>query len=425
MADFAILRSTCISDPMMRHLQALLILAVCSASLHAQAFQFRGENRDGLYPDTGLLEVWPEEGPKLIHTYSDLGDGYSAPSITADGLFVAGMYDSTGIINHFNTRHQLVWSYAYGKEFTFKYTGARGTPTVEGDRLYYSGTFGDAFCLNVKDGSVHWKLNFFHTFGGKPLKWGYTESPLIYKDLLILTPGGPSHNVVALDKYTGTLRWSADLDSATNAYNSPFLIRHLGKEYVVLNTTEYLVLIHPATGEVAYKHRISHSRNMHAISPLYKDGKLFTTTGYGQGAVLYQINEASKGLDTLYFNRDLDCRLSGLILSGDLVYGTSDRKKQWVAVNFETGQTVFQSRELKPGSFLMADEKFYIFTETGEVALAKPDREGFAVISRFKIPAKTVQYAFAHPVLYEGILYIRYRDQLWLYDVTSQGLYNN
>lgn len=404
---------------MIKYIFSSLILLFILTGARAQPFQFRGVDRNGQYPDTGLLDVWPEGGPELLHTFTDLGDGYSAPSITAEGIFIAGMYDSTGIIKHFDREHKLAWSYTYGKEFTFKYTGARGTPTVEGDRLYYSGTFGDAFCLNAKDGSVHWKLNIFDEFGGKLIKWGYCESPLIYEDLVILTPGGPSFNVVALDKYSGELRWSASLDSATNAYNSPYLIRHQGEEFVVLNTTEYLVLIRPATGEVSYKHRIFHRSTMHAISPLYKDGKLFTTTGYGVGAVLYEINEAEKRLDTLYFNRDLDCRLSGLMLVDGIVYGTSDRKKQWVGVDFESGQTLFQSRELKPGSFLMADEKFFIFTETGEVALAKPNKEGFTVLSRFNIPVETVQYAFTHPVMHEGILYIRYRDQLWLYDVNK------
>jgi len=403
---------------MIRKLFFTVLLVSILTGLHAQPSQFRGVNRDGIYPDTGLLDQWPEGGPELLFTYKNLGDGFSAPAITEDGIFIAGMYDSTGIIKHFNSQHQLAWSYEYGREFTFKYTGARGTPNVEGDRLYYSGTFGDAFCLNVTDGSVNWKLNIFDTFGGKLIKWGYCESPLIYKDLVILTPGGPSFNVVALDKFSGELRWSASLDSA-NAYNSPFLIQHGEEEYIVLNTTEYLVLIHPGTGEVAYKHRIFHRQIMHAISPLYKDGKIFNTTGYGVGAVLYDINEEKSRLDTLYYNRDLDCRLSGLMLVDRIVYGTSDRKKQWVGVDFETGQTLFQSRELKPGSFLLADEKFFIFTETGEVALATPNRDGFDVKSRFKIPVQTVQYAFAHPVMYRGILYIRYRDQLWLYDVNK------
>lgn len=402
---------------MIRKTSIILVFTLLGAGLYSQPYQFRGADRNGIYPDYNLLEEWPESGPELLYTYQDLGDGYSAPAITEKGLFIAGMYDSTGIIKHFSPQHQLLWSYEYGKEFTFKYTGARGTPTIEGNRLYYSGTFGDAFCLNTEDGSLIWGKNIFETYGGKPCKWGYTESPLLYKDLLILTPGGPLHNVVALDKFSGELRWSVDLDSATNAYNSPFLITYHGVDHFLLNTTEYLVMIEAGTGEVAFKHRITIPNNMHAISPLYQEGKIFATTGYGKGAVLYQVNEAGNGLDTLYFNGDLDCRISGLIMVDGIVYGTSNRKKQWVGVDYETGETVFTSREIKPGSFLLADQKFYLFTETGEVALAKPDKTGFTLISRFKIPVETVQYAFAHPVLYQGILYIRYRDHLWLYEV--------
>ena len=225
--------------------------------------------------------------------------------------------------------------------------------------------------------------------------------------------------MVALDKTNGDLKWAVDLDSTKNAYNSPFLISHQGKDYILLNTTEYLLMIDPGSGKVAFKHRITHRANMHAISPLYKNGKIFNTTGYGVGAVLYEINEVENRLDTIYFNRDLDCRLSGLLLVDGLIYGSSDRKKHWVALDFETGQTLFTTRELKPGSFLLADEKFFIFTETGEVALAKPHKEGFTIISRFDIPVETVQYAFTHPVISQGILYIRYRDQLWLYDVNK------
>lgn len=394
-------------------------LFAIGTSLYAQPSQFRGSERNGIFPDSNLMEEWPESGPDLVYTYQDLGDGYSAPAITEEGLFIAGMYDSTGIIKHFKHQGELKWSFEYGKEFTFKYTGARGTPTIQEDRLYYSGTFGDAFCLNTGDGSVHWKVNLFDTYGGKPCKWGYTESPLLYEDLIILTPGGPGHNVVALDKMNGELRWALDLDSAKNAYNSPFLIEYQGKDYFILNTTEYLLMVEPGTGVVAYKHRITHPRNMHAISPLFQEGRIFNTTGYGVGAVLYEINEKEQRLDTLYYTRDLDCRLSGLLLVDGIVYGTSDRKKHWVGLDFETGKTIFTSRELKPGSFLLADGKFFIFTETGEVALAKPHKEGFTVISSFKIPVKTVQYAFTHPVMYKGILFIRYRDQLWLYDVNN------
>ena len=125
------------------------------------------------------------------------------------------------------------------------------------------------------------------------------------------------------------------------------------------------------------------------------------SSGYGQGSALLKLNEHTGGMDTIYFNSDLDCKLSGLIPYQGTIFGTSDRKKQWVGVDLESGETIFTSRDLKPGSFLLADDKFFIFTETGEVALAIPGREGFSVVtSRFTIPVQPAQLAFAHPVLY-------------------------
>ncbi len=180
-----------------------------------------------------------------------------------------------------------------------------------------------------------------------------------------------------------------------------------------------MLLIRPESGIVSYSHPIEQSSNMHAISGLYTNGRIFYTSGYGQGSALLNLNEHTGGMDTIYFNADLDCRLSGLIPFQGTIFGTSDKKKQWHGVDLESGETLFTSRELKPGSFLLADNKFFIFTETGEVALAIPEKVGFSVVSRFTIPVQPAQLAFAHPVMYQGVLYIRYREHLWLFDVTD------
>ena len=403
----------------MKNLLLLFFLSVSFGSLKAQADQFRGSDRNGIYPDTRLLDQWPEQGPELIAGIEGIGDGYGSPSLNERGIYIAGMIDSTGYIFHYDFEYNLRWKVEYGKEYTYKYTGARGTPTLEGNRLYYSGSYGDAFCLDNETGEFIWKQNIFQNYHSKTSKWGYTESPLLYENLVILTPGGPGKNVVALDKMTGEEIWSADLDSAVNAYNSPFLIRHGEEDLILLNTTKDLLMIHPESGKIAYRHPIEQSSNNHAISALYSGGRVFFSSGYGQGSALLNPNESSGGMDTIYSNPDLDCKLSGLIPYQGTVYGTSDKKKRWVGVDLESGKTLFTSRELKPGSFLLADHKFFIFTENGEVVLARPGKAGFDVISRFTIPVQPAQLAFAHPVLHRGILYIRYREQLWLYDVSE------
>lgn len=404
----------------MKNLIPFLFLMIPFINTRAQSEQFRGPDRSGIYPDTGLLEQWPEPGPKLFGEIEGIGDGFGSPSMNEKGIYIAGMIDSSGYLFHYNYDLQLIWKYHYGEEFNFKYTGSRGTPTLEENRLYYSGSYGDAFCLNNETGEIIWEKNIFDTYHSKTSKWGYTESPLLYKDLVILTPGGVKQNVVALDKFSGEQIWDINLDSAVNAYNSPILINHRSRDYFLLNTSMEVLLVEPETGTISYRHPIEHRANNHAISALYDKGRILFSSGYGQGSAFLALNDASGVMDTIYSNTDLDCKLSGLIPYQGTVFGTSDKKKRWVGMDLESGQTVFTSRELKPGSFLLADDKFYIFTENGEVALSSVSKEGFIVVSRFKVPVQPAQLAFAHPVLHKGILYIRYREHLWLYDVNSQ-----
>lgn len=106
-----------------------------------------------------------------------------------------------------------------------------------------------------------------------------------------------------------------------------------------------------------------------------------------------------------------------MIVYDGTVFGVSDKSKKWLGVDLTSGETLFSSRDLKPGSFILADDKFYIFSDMGEVAMAVPSKKGFEIVSRFQIPAENVQMAFAHPVIYNEVLYIRYNNDLWLYRI--------
>jgi outer membrane protein assembly factor BamB len=387
------------------------------AKTSAQISQFGGPNRNGIYHESGLLDQWPIEGPELVATISGIGDGFGSPSINEKGIYIAGMIDSTGYIYHFDHHYKLKWKTKVGREYSFKYVGSRGTPTVENNRLYYVASFGDAVCLDATTGEKIWHVNIQAKYNGPEIKWGYTESPLLYKEKIFFTPGGKKNNFIALNKANGNLIWSLDLDSTVNSFCSPVIIRHNEKDLILLNSSNYILLIDPINGEVLVKHPLTDSHYNHALPPLYKDGKLFYSSGYDEGAVLFQIKEGKHKLDTIYTNKDLDCKLSGMILYDGTVFGTGDQKKLWVGVDFETGKTLFTSRIIKPGSLIQADNKFYLYSDVGEVALAKPSKNGFAIISRFTIPCGKAIYAFSHPVIFNGLLFIRYNNDLWLYKI--------
>lgn len=408
----------------MKLIKLFLFLFFCAVTIifpilksNAQISQFGGPNRNGIYPEPGLLDKWPEDGPKLVQSITGIGDGYGSPAITEKGIYIAGMIDSIGYVFHFGQDYQLKWKTEIGREFTYKYIGSRGTPTIEENRLYYVASMGDAVCLNATTGEKIWQLNIFEKFKGNHIKWGYTESPLIYNDKIFFTPGGPKSNFVALNKMDGELIWSSDIDSTFNTYCSPVIINHNNQDLILVNTSYSILLIDPDNGNVKVKHPLTHKQLNHAIPPVYTDGKLFYSSGYGEGATLFQIVEGKKELDTIYTNNEFDCKLSGMIVFEGTVFGVSDKRKQWVGVDLKSGETLFTSRDLKPGSFILADNKFYMFSDMGEVALAVPSKNSFEIISRFQIPAEKVQMAFAHPVIDNEILYIRYNNNLWLYKI--------
>ena len=327
------------------------------------------------------------------------------------------MIDTIGYVFHFNHDLELKWKTPVGPEFSYKYVGSRSTPTIEGNRLYYAASMGDVVCLDTDTGEKLWHLNIMKEFDGPPVKWGYTESPLIYGEKIFFTPGGPGKNFVALNKITGQVIWTSDIDSTGNSYCSPVIINHNNKDLILFNSIWAIVIVDPDNGNVVVQHPLTHKSVNHALPPLYEDGKLFYSSGYGEGTTLFQIVDGNTELDSLYTNRDLDAKISGMIRYEGTVFGGSDKRKLWVGVDFDSGETVFTSRDFKPGSFILADDKFYMYSDAGDVALAHPSKTGFEIVSRFHIPSGTPRLAFAHPVIHEGILYIRYEDKLWLYNV--------
>lgn len=397
----------------------LIILITLPQFLFSQAHKWHGTHQDMKYPDINLLDVWPEEGLEIVKTYSGIGEGYGTPSINEQGLFVAGMQDTTGSVHHYTHDGELVWSTEYGAEFTYKFPGSRGTPTLHENMVYYSGANGDVVCLDIKTGEKIWHQNIFEKYNGQYIKWGYTESVLIYNDLAIVQPGGPDVSVCALNKNNGEVVWEMELDSSMNAYCSPKIINHNGNDLCMINMSKHMVLFDPQNGEIKYKHPLDHWRVNHTNENLYFDGKIFYTSGYGEGTVLFSINDDEARLDTLWQTDKFDSKMSGTIMLDSLVYGTTDKGKKWAAINAYTGDVVFETRDLKPGSFVFADNKFFIFTDTGELALAKPHSAGFDVISRFPSPNYPTKLAFAHPVIYKGDLFIRVDDNIWRYNVSK------
>jgi len=222
-------------------LRLLLLFSLGSLALTLAADwpQWRGPQRDGISKETGLLQQWPKEGPKLVWQVKDIGFGYSTPAVVGDHLYLLSNKGSSDeFVQALSVKDgKQVWSTRLGKVGPNRgpqYPGSRSTPTVERDVLYALGSDGDLACVETAKGKVRWRKNLRSDFGGQPGAWAYSESPLIDGDVLVCTPGGSTATMVALNKKNGEVLWKSPFSDGDQAgYASAIVVEAAGvKQYV-------------------------------------------------------------------------------------------------------------------------------------------------------------------------------------------------
>lgn len=174
--------------------------------------QWRGQRRDGVSRETGLLQDWPKDGPPLAWKVEGLGGGYSAPSVAAGRIFGTSLRGGDDVVWALSEEDgSTLWVTRIGPASRQRMPQGREgpgcTPTVDGELLYVLGLSGDLACLQVRDGKIVWQRSLTRDFGGRVPTWSFRESPLVDGDRVIATPGGEDAVIVALEKRTGEEIW--------------------------------------------------------------------------------------------------------------------------------------------------------------------------------------------------------------------------
>ncbi|MFC2114933.1 PQQ-binding-like beta-propeller repeat protein [Bacteroidota bacterium] len=181
------------------------LLLQCSSC--KEISQWKGPDRDGIYPEKGLLKKWPEGGPELMLKIEGIGKGLSQPVVYNDVIYVTGLKsDSMDVISAYDMEGDLLWDRTYSPAWTRTYPESRGTPTIENNRIYLIGGLGDLVCLDAEDGSVVWKQKPHEEFNGKYMYFGIVEAVLLTQDAALYITGGEETTVVAFDQKTGEVQ---------------------------------------------------------------------------------------------------------------------------------------------------------------------------------------------------------------------------
>ena len=390
---------------------------------------WRGPNRDNRSPDTGLLKEWPEGGPELVWTFEDGGTGYSCVSLVGGKLYFTGTRDGDAEIICLNAADgKELWSTKIGPDKGKGYNtgwggGPRGAVTIDDGLAYAMNANGDLVCVSADDGSKKWGKSLVDDLGGGEPGWGYSESPLVDGDKLVVTPGGDQGAIVALDKKTGKEIWRSKEVTDGAQYSSVTVADVNGKRHYIQLFMKKLVGVSADDGKLLWSAPWAPGRTAVIPTPVYHDGKVYMTAGYGSGCQLVKIDGGEA--EVLWENKVMKNHHGGVVLDKGYIYGFSDGGGL-TCQEFESGDRVWNEsgQGIQKGAVHWADGMLYCVDEKeGSVFLAEATPDGYKEKGRFPMPKKTKLRddnqgkVWAHPVVIGGRMYLRDQDLLFCFDV--------
>jgi len=395
--------------------------------------QFRGPQRSGTSLERGLLQEWPKDGPKLLWQLTDIGEGYGAPAVVGQRIY---LISNRGLDNEFvqalSTRDgKQIWATTLGKvgnpDQKPPYPKARSTPTIDGAFLYAFSSDGDLACLETATGKLLWQKDVRKEFGGKPGIWAYAESPLIDGDAVVVTPGGTEATIVKLNKKTGATLWKSAVPGGDPAgYSSLAIVEAAGRKQYVQFLEKGLVGVDAGTGQFLWRYTGMVGSPANMCMPVPKGQYIYHANPRRVAAALLQIKSAQNGVmaEQVYLERGLPNDIGGQVIVGEYLYGTN-AEGGLKAVEFSTGKIRWQAEGIGSGSIFYADGRLYLHGENGDVALVEATPEAYREKGRFSPPGQprhtggSMEKAWPYPVVANGRLYIRDLGTLWCYDVKS------
>lgn len=406
---------------------------ICATMITAgDVYRFRGDNSLGKYNETGLLKTWPQNGLSPKWTYKGLGVGWGSVIKVGNRLYIAGTDQATPsieIVVCLDLNGNKIWQTKVGKVWARSYQGARCTPTYapdNGGRIVALSGSGELFCLDADHGKIVWNKNIAETYETKFGHWGMAESPVIKDGVVYVVAGGSKALAVALKLTDGAVVWESKPNNDNCAYVSPALLDN----QLITMTASKVNGINIKTGNILWENDYRASAGnvkwggINCNPPYVKGRQFFVTAGYNQGGVMYELNPEGNGVKILWTSKDLDPHHDGVVEVNGRLYGSNwhnNRNGNWCCLDWNTGKTIYETPwdKLGKGSTIYADGMLYIYEEKrGTFALAKPG-DSLNIVSSFQITFGTKEH-WAHPVICDGMLYIRRGNDIAAFDIKEK-----
>lgn len=393
-----------------------------AAPASAQWPQWGGKNRDFVADSKDIAAAWPEAGPKKNWS-RPLGAGYSSIASVDDRLYTLYREGDDEIVVSLDAQSgNTVWEYRYaaplpeGMDPQFG-KGPNATPLVHGGKVYTFGIGGKLHCIDQKAGKTVWSHDVIAEYGAKTPEFGFSSSPLVYKESLILPVGGPGVGVIAFDAGSGAVQWKKH--DFVNTYSSPIVIRFDGKDEIVLLAGSEAVGMAPATGEIEWRYPFETQYKTNIMTPLWgNDGILFISSApeVGSRGLKLSRKDGTVNVEEVWTTRKLQVGHANAARVGSHIFACSGEESVFfmTAIDAATGQIAWRERGFGKSNVVHADGKLIILEENGSLALATATPEAFQLKSKCSLLKKS---SWSPPTLVGQRLFVRDNETIMALDL--------
>jgi outer membrane protein assembly factor BamB len=343
-------------------------------------------------------------------------------------MYITGTDGADDILLALDMNGKILWQKVMGRAWTQSYPDSRATPTVEGNRVYTCSGFGDLACFDGTSGKSIWSYKASEMNQGTYGNWGIAESLLIDGDKIYFSPGGPETMTIALNKTTGAVIWKSATLNDKPGYVSPILVEYAGRKMIINVSLAHIFAVDPSKGTILWK--VAHINNkegrdlIKCVTPLFHEGWVYVTGGYDTGGMMVKIASDGMSAKLVWTDDLLDVHHGGVVLIDGYIYGSNwlnNSNGNWCCIDWETGKKMWEESWNCKGSIISAEGKLYIYEEKrGNVGLLNATPEKFDLVSSFQVTQGDMGPFWAHPVIHNGVLYLRHTNALMAYDIKAQ-----
>jgi hypothetical protein len=361
-----------------------------------------GPDRNGISRETAVNLQWGKAGPKKLWQV-EVGTGFSCIAVANDRLYTMGNKNEEDSLFCLSTKSgDEIWKHTYASPLDPKYYmgGPGSSPTVEGNWVYCLSKNGLLFCLDAATGEEKWKKQIHEEFGCDLPTWGFSGSPYIDGDVLLLNAGSAG---LALNKEDGSLVWKSPQGKA--GYSTAVLFPYRGKKTAAFFTEKTLEIVDFETGKNLISHEWATSYGVNAADPIVHDEKIFISSGYGKGCALVDIS-SGKGVE-IYKSKAMKNMFSTCLYLDGYLYGISGQSGNKVhlkCMHFETGKVQWAKKKFRVGSLISAAGKLIVLDGEGDLVIVDPNPKEYKEEARAKILDGT---CWTMPVLANSRLFAR------------------